>query len=137
MHIHVYLALAMTLPAADSDDAVKKEKKLLAGGWVVVTAQRDGEALPEDEVKKLRLSFGEDRMVLKQGEKTSQMQYRIVEPNSKPHALEMIPNDGPQKDKPMPAIYDVTGDNLKICLALKPDAGRPGGFSTTEGSGLC
>jgi uncharacterized protein (TIGR03067 family) len=130
-----YLLVILVVPTADSDDAVKKEKKALAGGWTVVTAQRDGEAIPDEEARKLRLSFAEERLTLKQGEKTSQLQYRL-ELDSNPRRIELIAGDGPNKGKPLPAIYELKGDSLKVCLPLSPDVGRPEGFSTASGSGL-
>jgi uncharacterized protein (TIGR03067 family) len=136
MHTCLCLLISLALPAADNDEAVKKEKKALAGGWTVMKAERDGEAIPEDEVRKLRLSFGEDRVALKQGEKTNQLRYRIIDPTAKPRSMELIAGDGPQKDKPLVAIYELSGDNLKICMPLKPEVAPPEGFSTSSGSGL-
>ncbi len=133
MHIPLFLIVAVTLVAADDDDAVKKEKKALAGSWTVTSSQRDGDALPDDEARKLRLSFTEERVTLKQGEKASQLVYHL-NPNARPCEIDLVPNDGPQKGKALPGIYEFNGDNLKVCFALKPDATRPGRFSTQAGS---
>src|ERR1700719_2706774 len=100
IHSHLLLLVALAIPAADTTDAVKQEKKALAGGWTVVSAERDGESLLEDEVRKMRVSFAEERLTLKQGEKVSHLPYRL-DPRSSPHQIELIPNDGPQKGKPV------------------------------------
>jgi uncharacterized protein (TIGR03067 family) len=133
MHNPLFLIVVVSVAVADSDEAVKKEKKALAGGWTVVSAQRDGEALPEDEARKLRLVITEERITLKQGEKANQLMYRL-NLSARPSEIELVPNDGPQKGKPLSGIYELNGDNLKVCFALKPDAKRPDRFSTRSDS---
>jgi uncharacterized protein (TIGR03067 family) len=133
MHIPLFLIVAVALGAADNDEAVKKEKKALAGSWTVMSAQRDGDAIPEDEARKLRLVFTEERVTLKQGEKASLLAYRL-NPAASPSEIDLVPSDGPQKGKALPGIYELNGDNLKVCFALKPDANRPERFKAPSDS---
>jgi len=133
MHFCLYFVLPLAI-AADDADALKAAKKELAGGWTVISAERDGEALPEDDVKKLRLSFAEEKLTLKQGEKVSHLPY-FLHLGGDAHQIDVIPNDGPQKGNPVPGIYELKGDTLKICMSLKSEAGVPDGFSAAAGSG--
>jgi hypothetical protein len=62
MRRHALLVLtAGLLIAADNpkDDAAKDLAKL-KGTWLLVSAQRDGKKLPEEEVKKTKITFAGD-----------------------------------------------------------------------------
>ena len=135
MHIPCCLLLAFATLGADSDDAVKNERKALAGGWSVVSAERDGLPILDGEARKLRIYFGEERLTLKQGEKGKEMSY-VPHPDTKPRSIDLMATDGPFKDKLMPGIYELKGDNLKICYPFKEGATRPTEFSTSKDSGL-
>src|ERR1051326_763428 len=113
MQTQLFLLVVLSLPAADGADAMKAEKKALAGSWTVGSAQRDGESLPEDELRKFRLSFADEQLTFKQGEKTNRLQYRLELGNKPPH-IDLIAADGPQKDKPVAGIYELKGDSDQV-----------------------
>ena len=47
----------------------------------------------------------------------------------------MTPDDGPNKGKTLVGIYEVKGDELKVCHG-DPGADRPKEIASKEGSGL-
>ena len=52
-----------------------------------------------------------------------------------PHTFDAVIGDGEEKGKTVHAIYEIKGDELKVCHG-KPDTDRPTELAAKEGSGL-
>jgi uncharacterized protein (TIGR03067 family) len=135
MYVSLAMVVVFSVLADSGDEAEKKEKKALAGGWTVVSAERDGEAIIEEEARKIRLQFGDEKLTLKQSEKSKDLLYRL-EPDVNPRVIKLTATEGPLKDKPVQGIYAINGNELKLCFPLKADVARPEKFATSSGSGL-
>jgi uncharacterized protein (TIGR03067 family) len=116
------------------DDPVKKDLALLQGTWVIVGKEYMGKTATKEEVAKLtgetvindgtRTEWSED---LGKKEIINEAKLKL-DPNAKPKALDIIITSGLGKGETIQAIYEVTGDTLKICFAMD-DGKRPTEFA--------
>jgi uncharacterized protein (TIGR03067 family) len=128
------LLISFLLGAGNSDDAVKKEMKLLGGEWLMVSAEREGTAFPEEIIKSAK-------RVVKDGETTTELNGMVavkakfkVDPSKKPKTIDYELIDGPAKGKAMIGIYELKGDVFKACMVMSDNA-RPTDFTTKAGDG--
>ena len=128
------LFVCFLVGADKADDAVKKDMKLLEGEWSMVSAEREGNALPEEVVKTAR-------RIVKDGETTTELNGKMVlkakfkvDPSKKPKTIDYDITDGPAKGKAMIGIYELKGDDFKACMVMS-DQARPTDFTTKEGDG--
>lgn len=126
------LALAV-VTVARADDA-EKELEKLQGKWDVTKVVSDGTAT--DNLKGVQAVFDKDRLSLvgKEGKREFSIK---LDPTKKPKAIDMTALDGDFKDKTNPAIYELMGDTLKLCLSNEPGENeRPTDLASKEGSKL-
>jgi uncharacterized protein (TIGR03067 family) len=126
--------LALPLAADDKDDVVKKEMKALEGNWELVSAVQDGDVatLPKDG--SLQAIIKGDHITFQAGKTVVLTAAFTLDPAATPKALNLVPSDGDQKGKSMPAIYELKGDEFKLCRA-DPGKDRPTDFTAKAGSG--
>jgi uncharacterized protein (TIGR03067 family) len=121
-------ALLLLLSAAmlHADNAVKGDKDL-DGDWEVKSALKGGKEPPAD-APKLSLTIQGDVVTMKIGPSTLKAAFKAY-PDKKPKAFDMTPEDGPHKGETIKGIYEVTGDEFRVCH------GDPGQERPTEFSG--
>jgi len=102
------------LTAADKpeSDAVKKEMDKLQGYWEVTAAE--GAGLDAD-AKQLKLVFTGDKLAFSKGNKAVHEATYKVDPSQKPRTIDITHVTGPQQGKTFRGIYELEGDQLKIC----------------------
>ena len=126
------LAIALQSVTAAGDDA----KKPLQGVWVAQSMEADGKPAPAEAVKRLRITFNNDKLFLAgnfNDDREEECVYKI-DPTQSPKHLDFTP---PKEKKAILAIYEVKGDELKICLRHASSSdGRPTEFATKAGSRL-
>jgi RNA polymerase sigma factor (sigma-70 family) len=117
-------------PAADDQEA-------LQGAWECESAELEGKALPEDEVKKMRVVIKDDRMVIVPGGEFERLAFR-VDAAKNPRVLHVTPTEGKDKGKTTPVIYalDQKTDTLKLCFDTKEGKKLPTEFAAKPGSGM-
>jgi len=103
----------------------KGDLKKFAGTWSVVSAQKGGKELPENEVKEIRFIFSEDKMTFKKGDETKEATFTI-DATKKPRQFEVN-----IEGKSHPGIYKFEGDQLKLCVG---ETERPTEFKSPDGS---
>lgn len=125
---------ASILPAGD-EDAIKKDRKLMAGTWRVLSIERDGKKTTAEQLEKTRSIINVDgsAMVQREGKTIIKGNFKI-DPTKKPKQSEATYTEGELKGKTVLGIYEVDGENMRICYAL-PGKERPTEFSSKEGSG--
>lgn len=134
----VMVAAAGLLLAADAKEDAAKEMKKLEGTWKVVSAEAGGAKIPDDKLKDAFIVIKGDKltMVDKGKDKDNKELTLKIDPSKKPKLLDLT--DPKEKDgKPVPAIYALDGNELKICIPLvemgkKADAKRPESFETKD-----
>lgn len=128
------VALSCLLGAEPPADAVKKELARLDGEWVMVSGERDGQALPEEYVKTAtRVARDGVSTVTIAGMVVMKSKYTI-DPTKKPKAIDFEATEGEAAGKKIQAIYELDGDTLKFCLSAS-DRDRPTDFTAKDGSG--
>ena len=110
------VAIALCATSLLRADAAADDWKKLAGTWKVEAATFNGddataafkEAVLTVEEGKYKVDFAgmTDVGTLK------------IHPAKKPKLMTIIGTDGPNKDKTVPAIYEIDGDTLKVCYTL-------------------
>ncbi|HYV38585.1 MAG TPA: sigma-70 family RNA polymerase sigma factor, partial [Gemmataceae bacterium] len=128
-------------PVATQDDAVKKDLQALQGTWLAVIVERNGEKAPEDALKNVKVVIKEDKIVFNLDSDNRNPPFKTtfkIDPSKKPKAMDISPEEGPQEGVSVPAIYELDGDALKICLDDRKGTSdkRPTEFKTTPGSRL-
>jgi uncharacterized protein (TIGR03067 family) len=118
---------------ADKAEAVKQEWKRLNGTWEFVRGVADGkEGLPPKE--KATSTVEDGKYTIKAGGKVVMEGTFKLDPTTSPKSLDDTPSRGPNKGKTYPAIYEVKGDTLRVCIA-QPGKPRPKALESKAGSG--
>jgi uncharacterized protein (TIGR03067 family) len=137
MTIGALLALTagVFLAADDPEEAARKDLEKLRGTWVLVSAEHDGKKLPAEEVKKTRITIDGEKFVFPaaSGIGTSQKGVIKVYPDKDPKWMDSQATDA-AKGKVSLGIYEVKGDDYKVCFA-PPGKERPKEFTSPAGSG--
>jgi uncharacterized protein (TIGR03067 family) len=105
----------------------KKDQEKLQGKWSVVSAERDGQA--HDKIKDDKLVIASDRITITKASGNEEPAVTFtLDATKKPKHIDVMVSG-----MTMQAIYELDGDNLKLCFA-RPGAERPGDFTTKAGS---
>ncbi|MES2791385.1 MAG: TIGR03067 domain-containing protein [Planctomycetota bacterium] len=127
------------LVAADKPvtEAAKQDLKRIEGTWTLVSAQRDGQATPPDEVKKTKISFQGDRFEFPDaaGIGTSQKGTLQLDPSQKPKWMDSTATIVEGQGSVSLGIYEISGDDYKVCFS-PPGKPRPKEFLSAPGSGV-
>lgn len=140
MHALAILAVASVVVAAGvlpagNDEAIQKDRKLMAGTWRVLSIERDGKKTTAEQLEKTRSIFSADGSAKVQREGKTIIQGKIkIDPTKKPKQSEATYAQGELKGKTVLGIYEVDADNMRICYALEGQD-RPTEFSSKPGSG--
>ena len=127
-------AVLLLLSAAllRADDSPKGDKDL-QGTWEAVACVRDGKDQPPDKGAIVATVEG-DALTLKVGDEARKCSLK-VDASRTPRSMDVLPEDGPHKGETIKAVYEIKGDELRVCHG-EPGADRPTGLSAKEGSGL-
>jgi uncharacterized protein (TIGR03067 family) len=129
--VGAFLLAAFT--AAQADDA-KTELEKLQGKWEVTAVVFDGTTT--DNLKGVKGVFDKDKLSLIGDEGKREFSIKL-DPTKKPKAIDMTALDGDCKDKTNPAIYQLEGDMLRLCMFNEPgNTKRPTELASKEGSKL-
>ena len=125
--------LCLVLLGADKPDA-----EAIQGTWIVAACELEAKLLPLSAFKELRYGLHKDgKWTLEGGPgfpKAKAGTYTL-NPKDKLKTVDLIPNDGPFKGKTFKGIYQLEGDEMKMCFAF-PGKERPTSFTTQPESGL-
>lgn len=117
--------------------AVKSEtaqSSLIQGTWIPISAELAGQPLPQQVLNTIRLTLTENRYTAVVAGATD-VGDLILRSNQQPRAMDILGTEGPNKGKTFLAIYELTGDSLKICYDLEGKT-RPTEFRTNPGTQL-
>ena len=116
-----------------------RDQAKLKGSWKVVSIEFDGQMIPENIATQLAYLFDGDKVTLKGRILSSAGNYAFqpadhdctfkVNPAKKPKEIDIAVT----KDKTIVGIYEVKGNDLKICLSYANE--RPKEFSTKGKTG--
>jgi uncharacterized protein (TIGR03067 family) len=122
------LAAGLLIAADDpKDTAIKKDLEAIKGSWVATSYIKDTKPAPEADLKGMKLTIAGDQVTFTKGKDNRKTTYKL-DPTQKPKTVDIVMIDGPDKGKTLQGIYEITGDDLKICLAVL-DKPRPKEFA--------
>lgn len=122
--------------AKQDQDAAKKDQDGLQGTWQVVAWTHDGLPLNEDFRKKLTVTFKGSKMEIVGPDGIVVQDSFKLDPSKTPKAIVLTLLDGKNKGLTLPAIYELNGDDLKLCVQMKSATDRPTAFKAERGSGF-
>jgi uncharacterized protein (TIGR03067 family) len=103
----------------------------LKGTWLIEDISSDLIKVPPERLKSAKVVFVGNKMTIS-GLQGSQTMTFSLTPNGKPAHIDFVM---PNMPSGAPGIYDLDGDNLKICFPGR-DGKRPTTFDATGGRGV-
>ena len=125
------IAAVLFAGSAWCQDAAK-ETKLLEGAWLPTAAELGGQPFDEQTLKAMKLVLAGDAYTVTVGKSVDRGTIKLDLAKT-PKAMDIIGGEGPNKGKTFLAIYELSGDTLKICYDLTGKA-RPTEFKTQKGA---
>jgi uncharacterized protein (TIGR03067 family) len=125
------------LPMAADDakkDPLDEEYAKFEGTWQIVSLELDGMKLPEETIKDSRLIIKGKEFTMKEKIATYKGTFTI-DASMKPKTIDLKFTEGPEKGNTSLGIYELDGDDLKLCLTITAKD-RPAEFATKAKSGL-
>jgi uncharacterized protein (TIGR03067 family) len=122
-------------PAADKD-AVRAERKRLAGTWQALTYELDGNKASAEDMKGIQLVIdAEGKTQARRDGSVFIASTTRIDPTAKPKTIDITFTEGEGTGKTALGIYNLEGETLTICRAA-PGKDRPTEFTGKAGSGL-
>ncbi len=118
--------IVLAIPSLRADD-----KAGLQGMWMVEKAIENGTEIPAKERQKLKVEFQGNKILMHDGDMADKNTFAIGKDKSL-KALDVLIEK--KDERPIMGIYELKGDNLKICFAKQGDK-RPTEFASTKASG--
>jgi len=131
MRILPIVALLSVPPlAASFGGDAKDDVKQMQGTWRPLAAEFAGDPFPDQILKTIKLILKDDRYTALVGEKSDEGTYS-VDPDKSPKTMDVKGTKGPNEGKTFLTIYELKGDQLRICYDLSGKA-RPTEFATKK-----
>ncbi len=105
--------------------------KRIQGTWAIASAEIGGNPFPPQAAKLITLKIGEGKYEVK-AENLDKGTYTI-DPAAKPKTLDIFGVEGPNAGKHFPCIYELNGDELRVCYQLG-NGPRPAEFKSPAGT---
>jgi uncharacterized protein (TIGR03067 family) len=109
-----------------------EEAKAMEGTWEMTSGEMGGQKLPDAVLKTFTLVLKDGKYTVKSAGPDDKGTVRI-DPAKQPKEMDVIGEEGPNKGKTFPAIYELDGDSLKICYDLD-EKKRPTEFKSSAGT---
>lgn len=131
----IIVSACLAFAGGDAKEDAKKEQKKLEGKWQVTYVEADGNKQGEEDVKKMTMTFEGDKYTLKMDENIVSKGKTKIDPTKKPKTIDGTPEEGDAIGQVIAAIYEIDGDNLKLCYG-QPGQNRPDKFEAGAGTGF-
>ena len=128
------LAVCCLLAADAAQDAAKKDSAKLEGEWTLVSAERNGEPVPDEVVKTAKRVFEGNEATVTVNDEVVLKATVTIDATKKPKTIDYKVTEGEAEGKTILGIYELDGDNAKFCSGT-PGGERPTEFTAKEGSG--
>ncbi len=131
LSIILMVAASLTAFAAGSPEG---DAKAIQGNWKPATAELAGKPMPDAVLQTISLKLDHGKYEVFVGDKPDRGTYTL-DAATNPRSITITGTDGPNLGKTFPAIYELTGDTLRICYDLS-GAKRPTEFKSAAGTKL-
>jgi uncharacterized protein (TIGR03067 family) len=98
------------------------------GTWLPLSAELAGEKWPDEILKTIKLTIKGDKYLVNVGGQNDEGTVKL-DPTKSPKAMDITGTKGPNEGKTFLVIYELKGDELKVCYDLSGKA-RPTEFAT-------
>ncbi len=115
--------------------AAKTDLARLQGTWNLVAMEAEGHAAAPEDFAGRTSHYDGNRLTLKSNGEARRRGIVTLDESRTPKAMNTWDLDGPYEDETLPGIYELDGDNLKLCFA-RPGEKRPSKFTTSSGTGF-
>ena len=130
----VIVAVGLFLAADDGpNEKAKQELEALQGTWNGVSAQENGQAVPEANAKAMQFIIKGDSYTFKLNGQEYEQGALKVDPTKKPKTIDIKITKGEDKGKEQLGFYELDKDTLKLCVPA-PGKPRPQEFGAKAGS---
>ena len=106
--------------------------KDMAGTWKVESAEAGGQKIESEDLRAIVVTITGERYTVKMKDKLDAGTLTLDE-TQKPKTMDATDTEGLDAGKVVKAIYELSGDTLKVCYA-SDGAERPTEMATKEGS---
>ena len=131
----VCLTILAVPSLAIAEEESEKDLKKMAGDWVPVLMQLNGKKQPDKVTKAIRLTITGDKYNTVVGEEKDEGTLKL-DATKTPREMDIIMSIGENKGKILPCIYELKGNELKVCYGLN-GTGRPADFDAgKDGEGV-
>jgi uncharacterized protein (TIGR03067 family) len=137
MSKYAVLVLAAGLSVAADDakkDPLDEEYAKFEGTWQIVSLEVDAMRIPAETIKESRLIIKGKEFTMKEKIATYKGAFTI-DPGKKPKTIDLKFTEGPEKGNTSLGIYELDGDDFKLCLTITAKD-RPTEFASKAKSGL-
>lgn len=109
------LTAGVLLGTAGARDDAKGDHEEIQGNWQVISTQDSGRKAPDEAIRTLKWVITKDKITYKFGDNTTEWSYKL-DATKKPRWIDLT-----EGDRTTLGIYELEGDNLKICF---PEGGK-------------
>jgi uncharacterized protein (TIGR03067 family) len=127
-------ALAAFASEETADRKSANDQKALQGDWIPLKAELAGQPMPDAVLKTISLKLTKNEYDVLVAGKPDKGTWTI-DPAANPKSMKIVGVEGPNKGKTFPAIYELSGDTLRVCYDLS-GAKLPTEFKTKAGTKL-
>jgi uncharacterized protein (TIGR03067 family) len=126
-------AMAVAFPLR-ADEVEERDTAAMQGTWAIESFTFDGNLMAPEQFKNWRRIVQNNHVTWKNGDETLlELEIKIY-PAAQPKTLDSTFAAGDSKGQTLLAIYELKGDELRVCFA-NPGKPRPTEFTSTSGSG--
>jgi uncharacterized protein (TIGR03067 family) len=126
--VMVCAALSFTASAVRGDG--QEDRKTMDGTWLPVAAELAGQKFPDAVLKSMKLIMSDGSYTVHVGD-TIDKGTAQVDAAATPKSIDIAGTEGPNKGKTILAIYELSGDTLRVCYDLTGKQ-RPTEFKTAK-----
>jgi uncharacterized protein (TIGR03067 family) len=126
------------LPGVDAKEDAKKIMDQVQGSWTTTSLVFNGRDVSNEDYARLRFVFKGEEAVIEGSDQVKKEYARIgfkFDPSATPHLVDMTVKAGSQKDVVIEGIFEIKGDELKICARVIGNE-RPTDFTSADNSNV-
>jgi uncharacterized protein (TIGR03067 family) len=132
--LFIALAIVALLAPYSHSGGGKDNNDSIQGIWLPSAAEFAGQKFPDEVRKTIKLVVKGDNYTVLVGTLADKGTFKL-DASAKPKAIDILGTEGPNKGKTILAIYERSGDTLRVCYDLDGKS-RPTEFKTKEGTKL-
>jgi uncharacterized protein (TIGR03067 family) len=129
-----------------SGEAPQSDLDKVQGTWTVAAGEENGKAIPKEIAETRTFTFTGDKAVVGISAGPANAQPPIkptlpeftfkLDPTKKPKTIDVTFLNGEEKGRTRLGIYQLEGDELKVCMPTEERTDRPSDFKAPKGSDL-